>query len=1083
MPSTNVAITEADIVKLVSEFLQNRELNISMLSLERETGIINGFYSDDMLFLRQLILDGQWDDAIEFIQPLGSIETFNLKQFQYLIIKHKYLELLCIKADPGPMQSYEFTVEEVVKCLNSLEDVCPTKEEYSNLCLLLTLPRLSDHSEYQNWNPSNARMQCFRDVCSVVEAYLPIDRKNNFRSVAAKNDRLVQLLLKGLLYESCVEYCQSKATASEVKDPDLKLPSLLTDSGFSDADLSLLSWLQSIPQETFGCPFEQKSISIDIRPLMKPSLEASWSEQILVTPIKPKMFPHSAIPTARSRTSDMMTRSLNPQFDGLATGLWQGLRDSLSTSSDFSSLSRSVAPGQANQNLLKTTDPMQMSVDKLFASGSKIDTHSVINEERSPYGRNTSNPAANNPQHDPGIQTSPAASAVLKQEVMPHRSQSPNRSAVVESRTPPRSLGSPSHSARNSSTELYKEYQRQRQKIQEQLEIQEKQREKFQRELMELEQKQSQVTPPDEDNCLGEGQGGPYSANLSRQQQGYAHGLNASTPNSKGGDSDSRICTPAPDSSPVMPSDGDIVNQAIISPVRDSPHPVTDKPLNSSETNGHLPCQSPIEAPPSCTQDQPFYNDNNNVADGNKDKVESDKTCKVLVSPDCRTDGDENVKAVGRKNSAPDKTVVKPESAKKSVVGKVDSNKRPSSSKSDSKAVESAHSRPKSPAKAKQPQGAVKKNVPSAVKGSTSSKTDSGPAKKKDAKQDANMNMNDAVRGSQPRGRAGNRPHYIPVSYMEDQQAVRTVTFHPQGHLYAVGSNSKVLRVCSFPNIADLRQDQPVQEANVVFKRTKHHKGSIYCVAWNPLGDLIATGSNDKTIKLTRFSTDSCNAVGPDTELTFHDGTVRDLVFMQDASNQSSLLISGGAGDCKIYVTDCQTGTSFRTLSGHSGHIYSLHTWGGCMFVSGSQDKTARFWDLRAPAAITVVPSPGPPPGSAFASVCVDPSGRLLASGLENSCVMLYDIRGARSVQTFKPHTGEVRSARFSMNAFYLLTGSYDHKVVLTDLHGDLLRPLPSVVVAEHKDKVIQCRWHPSQLAFVTTSADRSVTCWGLPVV
>lgn len=27
------------------------------------------------------------------------------------------------------------------------------------------------------------------------------------------------------------------------------------------------------------------------------------------------------------------------------------------------------------------------------------------------------------------------------------------------------------------------------------------------------------------------------------------------------------------------------------------------------------------------------------------------------------------------------------------------------------------------------------------------------------------------------------------------------------------------------------------------------------------------------------------------------------------------------------------------------------------MFVSGSQDKTARFWDLRASTAITVVPS------------------------------------------------------------------------------------------------------------------------------
>ncbi|KAI0239239.1 WD repeat-containing protein 47 [Lamellibrachia satsuma] len=212
----------------------------------------------------------------------------------------------------------------------------------------------------------------------------------------------------------------------------------------------------------------------------------------------------------------------------------------------------------------------------------------------------------------------------------------------------------------------------------------------------------------------------------------------------------------------------------------------------------------------------------------------------------------------------------------------------------------------------------------------------------------------------------------------------------------------------------------------------------------------------------------------------FHDGTVRDLMFMQDTSNRSSVLISGGAGNCKIFVTDCETGTPIRTMTGHTGHIYALHTWGGCMFVSGSQDKTARFWDLRASAAISVVPSSAP--GSAFASVCVDPSGQLLASGHEDASCMLWDVRGARVIQTFKAHTSDVRTVRFSMNAYYLLSGSYDQKIVLTDLHGDLLRPLPSVVVAEHKDKVIQCRWHPSQLAFVSTSADRTATCWGLPL-
>ncbi|KAF6197883.1 hypothetical protein GE061_008857 [Apolygus lucorum] len=329
-----------------------------------------------------------------------------------------------------------------------------------------------------------------------------------------------------------------------------------------------------------------------------------------------------------------------------------------------------------------------------------------------------------------------------------------------------------------------------------------------------------------------------------------------------------------------------------------------------------------------------------------------------------------------------------------------------------------------------------------------------------------------------------NRPRFIAVTTLEDVQAVRCAEFHPNGNIYAVGSNSKTLRICAYPKLSDLREDHSTFQPTVLFKRTRHHKGSIYCMAWTPVGDLMATGSNDKTVKLMRFNPDTSNLEGQEIELTMHDGTVRDVCFLEDSSNKSSLLISGGAGDCKIYVTDCATGQAYQALSGHAGHVLSLYNWGGAMFVSGSHDRTVRFWDLRTRGCVNVVTpitNPQSRQGNPVAAICVDPSGRLLVSGHEDSACVLYDIRGGRSLQCFKPHTSDVRSIRFSPSAFYLLTAGYDNKMVLTDLQGDLTTPLPSVVVAQHSDKVISGRWHPTEFSFLSTSADKTATLWALP--
>ncbi|XP_052827214.1 WD repeat-containing protein 47 isoform X2 [Octopus bimaculoides] len=1057
MPAANIVVNETDVLRLVTEFLQNRELNISMMSLERETGVINGLFSDDMLFLRQLILDGQWDDVMDFVQPLGSVDDFDTKRFEYIIMKHKYLELLCIKSEPSIMANYDFTVDEVVKCLNSLESLCPTKEEYSNLCLLLTLPRLASHIDYQNWNPSNARAQCFKTVYPLVEHLLPFERKNDQNNLVAKNDRLLQLLLKGLLYESCVDYCQSKAT-SNGDEMELKFASLLNDTGLSDADLSLLSWLQSIPTDTFSCPFEQKTMNVDIRPMTKPSLEASWSEQILVTPIKPRMFPHSHVPTTRPRGgADMMTRSLNPQFDGLSSGLWQGRRDS---GDGLSPMSRSMTPAARLFNMKK--NPMQMSMDKLFEESEVINTQSSISDDSRSFRSSSS--VTSSPLRTPKNVKSGTSGT-------PPRSFSPvsnNLTASVTDSPKHLKLNTTASStpgpAGSTNTELFKEYQRQKQRLQEQLEIQEQQKELYQKELNELEKKQTMLN----DNRIKEEvrysqQSFSSPETSTRSLQGTPDLITSTPINGE------RPHSPSPNT-PVLPNT--LPRTKPVGLVKCVDHNVTkdssDTPAKAGEASPSLQRQHSLHGVPAKSVQ------NKSSAQKPLGPVKGITRSASVQGTPSESGGVEKTSAPSKVNK-PKTSISKSTSVKESqspnLVDDVPYSDGPTSNQTNLTPAKPAESSPT-------------RIISNVWSGNCASQPDDYAHQKaaigwQDFIFDK-MRQMDYPTFHKRQVPSDNKLHYVPVTFLEDVQAVRAVAFHPSGLFYAVGSNSKVLRICSFPDIQDIQQSHITQPANMVFKRAKHHKGSIYCVAWNYQGNVIATGSNDKSVKLTAFNFESCTAEGPEIELNHHDGTIRDVLFMEESPSHSSILISGGAGDCSIGVTDCDRGQLVRKLTGHSGHIYSLCQLSGHMFVSGSQDKTARFWDLRASTAITCVPSIEP--GSPFASVCVDPSGRLLSSGHEDSTVMLYDIRGGRIIQSFKPHQSECRTVRFSMNAYYLLSGSYDQRIALTDLHGDLLRPLPSVIVAEHKDKVIQCRWHPSKLAFVSSSADRTVVCWALPL-
>ncbi len=172
------------------------------MTLERETGVINGSYSDDLLFLRQLILDGQWDDVLEFIAPLSSVGgAFDSARFRFAVLRAKFVEQVCVRGEStdegNSSNSSSSAVDAVVETLRQLEPVCPSRQRYSDLCLMLTADarRISEHPEFRAWNPHKGRVACFEEVLPLVQDLLGGDKRQqraaavDAKALVASNDR------------------------------------------------------------------------------------------------------------------------------------------------------------------------------------------------------------------------------------------------------------------------------------------------------------------------------------------------------------------------------------------------------------------------------------------------------------------------------------------------------------------------------------------------------------------------------------------------------------------------------------------------------------------------------------------------------------------------------------------------------------------------------------------------------------------------------------------------------------------------------------------------------------------------------
>jgi WD40 repeat protein len=265
-------------------------------------------------------------------------------------------------------------------------------------------------------------------------------------------------------------------------------------------------------------------------------------------------------------------------------------------------------------------------------------------------------------------------------------------------------------------------------------------------------------------------------------------------------------------------------------------------------------------------------------------------------------------------------------------------------------------------------------------------------------------------------------------------------------------------------------EPQPPQTWKCI-KVLKGHEASVNSIAISPDGQMLASGTQDRTVSLWNLKTGKQTftffgqagevhavAISPDGQMlvaggfdnkitswqlktktlfrTFsyltspysHSGFVSSLAFSRDRK-----ILASASGDKTIRLWGGYRGEIKRTLNGHSDTVWSVAiSPDGQTLVSGSADKTIRLWSISDSQQTRILTG-----HSAWVtSVAISPDGKTLASGSTDGTINLWNLPSGELRCTLTGHSAGVFSVAISPNGQILASGS-TKEVKLWNLHTD----------------------------------------------
>ncbi|MFI9383349.1 hypothetical protein [Kutzneria sp. NPDC052558] len=295
---------------------------------------------------------------------------------------------------------------------------------------------------------------------------------------------------------------------------------------------------------------------------------------------------------------------------------------------------------------------------------------------------------------------------------------------------------------------------------------------------------------------------------------------------------------------------------------------------------------------------------------------------------------------------------------------------------------------------------------------------------------------------------------------------VWAVAYSPDSHYIASGGEDKKVRIW------DVSGAQPQVAADLT-----GYGHDVNAIAFTRDGKTLATGSDDNTVRLwnvtdPRHPQEIGTAKG-------HTGGVDAVAISEDEK-----LMATGSDDNTIRLWDLSDRSrpvTIAVIGGHTDQVNSVAiSPDGRTLASGSYDDTGRLWDIGDPRDPKELPSPIRHDND-IRSVRFSPNGAMLATAGNDNTARLWDMTDPRNVRELAviPHANQATSVAFSPDSRILAIGGADNTVQIWDL-ADPTRPQRLDVLTGHTNFVIALAFAPDGRTLASGSWDRSVRVWDL---